>query len=71
MNQEKMILEYCRMHGGITSKEAADNLGCMRLAARIADLEQKGHRFHRKKESAKNRFGAKVYFTRYSLLEEE
>ena len=49
--------------------EAAQNLGCMRLAARIADLEKNGHHFHRTKESAKNRFGAKVYFTRYSLEE--
>lgn len=69
MTQNKMILEYIRQNGGITAKEAADNLGCMRLAARIADLEREGHHFHRTKEESRNRFGQKVYFTRYSLGE--
>lgn len=67
MKQTSMILEYMRRNGGITAKEAADNLGCMRLAARIADLEKEGHNFHRVKEESRNRFGQKVYFTRYSL----
>lgn len=67
MKQTSMILEYMRRNGGITAKEAADNLGCMRLAARIADLEREGHHFHRTKEESRNRFGQKVYFTRYSL----
>lgn len=71
MKQTQRILEYCRMHGGITSKEAAEALGCMRLAARIADLEDEGHHFRRTKQEAQNRFGEKTHFTRYSLLEEE
>ena len=67
MTQTGMILEYVKKNGGITSKEAADYLGCMRLAARIADLEKEGYSFMKTKEKAKNRFGKKVFFTKYSL----
>lgn len=67
MAQEEMIVQYCREHGSITSLEAANRLGCMRLAARIATLEERGYLFSRRKEESKNRFGKKVYFTRYSL----
>ena len=71
MTQNKMVIAYCRENGSITAKEAADDLGCMRLAARIADLEKEGYVFNRKKVESVNRYGGKVWFTRYSLKEKE
>lgn len=70
MTQTAMIMEYINTNGGITAKEAADHLGCMRLAARIADLERQGQHFHRERVEAKNRFGDRVFFTRYSFGDE-
>lgn len=39
MTQCQMIKEYIEVHGLITAKNAMNDLGVMRLAARIQDLE--------------------------------
>ena len=44
-SQCQKILEHIRKTGSITPKEAFYHFGCMRLAARIADLEKTGHEF--------------------------
>ena len=71
MTQKKLILEYMRKYGGITSKEAMNDLGIMRLASRIHDLTVDGYQIDRVTEKAKNRFGETTHFTRYSLVGEE
>ena len=43
--QCKDLLEYMRVHDSITSREAQDELGIWRLAARICDLKKAGHHF--------------------------
>lgn len=40
--QNDRVLDYMRSHGGITSLEAYDKLGCTRLSARIKDLKEMG-----------------------------
>lgn len=42
MTQAERILEYMKEHGSISPLEAADEIGCMRLAAKIADLKESG-----------------------------
>ena len=42
-SQNKRILKYLQSGNGITSLEAFSKFGSMRLAARIADLKEKGH----------------------------
>ena len=59
--QCQKILAYIDKHGGITPLEALTEIGCMRLAARIADLEKVGHEFThtmitRKTEDGSERF---------------
>ena len=67
MTQCDRIMDYIREFGSISSMEAFADLGITRLAARIADLEDSGIHFTRTKEAVRNRYGEKVYYTRYSL----
>ena len=53
--------------GSITAAEAFTDLGIMRLASRISDLERSGVAIDRQTITGKNRFGEKTHFTRYSL----
>lgn len=70
MTQAERVVEYINEFGSISSMEAFRDLGITRLAARIADLESEGIHFGRKREMVVNRYGEKVYFTRYSIGEQ-
>lgn len=50
--------------------EAIEQFGCMRLAARIADLKEQGVPIKKETIKRKNRFGEQVSFARYSLQKE-
>ena len=43
MTQNEAILNYLQSGGSITALESVQEFGCMRLAARIADLKADGH----------------------------
>lgn len=68
ISQSKRLIDYLHNHNGITQLEAANEFGIMRLSARIHDLEREGYTFLRVNEQARNRYGEKVYFTRYILM---
>ena len=53
--------------GSITQMDALKDLGCMRLASRIADLKKKGYQIKSEMETVQNRFGESCYIKRYSL----
>jgi len=59
-------MRYIEEFGSISSMEAFRDLGITRLAARVADLEDEGIHLNRTKEAVTNRYGEKVYYTRYS-----
>lgn len=61
------ILDYMEREGSISSLEALQEFGCMRLASRISDLKRRGHRITREMETAKNRDGEPVRYARYRL----
>ena len=67
MTQKEMILDHMKRTGSITPAIAYEELGCMRLAARIADIEADGVKIQRENVNRRNRYGKKVRFTRYSL----
>lgn len=67
MIQTEKILDYCKTHGSITPLEAMQELGIMRLAARIADLEKEGIIFIHEREASHNKYGDHVSYTRYKL----
>ena len=43
MAQRKQILQHLKRHKKITPLDALDLYGCFRLAARIAELREKGY----------------------------
>lgn len=69
MKQTESILQYMKNYGGITPMDALKDIGCMRLAARIADLRRDGHRIKGEKIEVRRRDGSKALVERYQLDE--
>ena len=67
MTQCEMILKHMEDYGSITSLEAMQEYGIMRLASRITDLKKAGYPIRREMVSRKNSYGETVTFARYSL----
>lgn len=63
------ILRHIRDYGSITSLEAMQEYGIMRLASRINDLKRRGYSIMVTTETSKNRYGEPTSYARYSLLE--
>ena len=66
-NQKQRILDYIDEYGSITALEAVRDLGVLQLSARLVEMEKDGITFKKQQESAKNRFGETIYYTRYSI----
>ena len=71
LTQNEMILKYIHDYGSITPLEALKEFGCMRLASRINDLKNQGYNIVSEKVSIKNRYGKKISFAKYSIIESE
>ena len=56
MTQCERILDYIDRNGSITQQEA-DTLRIKRLASRICELRQRGHRIEAETISGKNEYG--------------
>lgn len=69
LTQCDLILQHLKSYGSITSLEAMQKYGVMRLASRISDLRRLGYAFATTKENGKNPNGEKTSYTRYSLRE--
>lgn len=67
--QKDLILRFMQENGSITQMEAAQEIGCWRLGARIFDLKRDGHVIKRDMVSQKNRHGKPIAFARYRLVE--
>ena len=67
MTQCETILRHMEDYGSITSLEAMQEYGIMRLASRITDLKKAGIPIKREMVSQKNRHGDTVTFARYSI----
>lgn len=67
MTQCETILRHMEDYGSITSLEAVEEYGIMRLASRITDLKKAGYPIRREMVSRKNRYGETVSFARYSM----
>lgn len=68
--QCERVLKYIEDFGSITSLQAME-LGCMRLASRIADLKRMGIPIRKRSVKAKNRYGETVYFAEYYFPEKD
>lgn len=63
--QNQRILDYMDEFGGITQLEALRDLGVMRLASRISDLNRRGYRIDSEMVKVKNRYGETCRVKRY------
>ena len=70
-NHCDLIMQHMKKQGSITAKEAADEYGCMRLAARISDLRDRGVAIKSEIVKGKNRYGQTTHYAVYSLEEAE
>lgn len=64
--QTRRVFDYIRSHGSITPKEAEERLGCMRLAARIAEIKREGYPIRTEIVTAKSRYGESIHYARYT-----
>ena len=67
LTQCMKIVKYLHDFGSITPVQAMKDLGVMRLAARISDLEAEGWQIEHERETGENRYGEKTTYARYRL----
>ena len=67
LTQCMKIVKYMNDFGSITPVQAMKDLGVMRLAARISDLEAEGWQLEHERETGENRYGEKTTYARYRL----
>lgn len=67
MTQNDRILRHLRDYGSISSMEAVQEYGIMRLASRISDLKKAGIPIHREMVTGENRYGESTSYARYSI----
>lgn len=63
------ILRHLNDYGSITSLEAMQEYGILRLASRINDLKNRGHKIISITEKSKNRYGEPTYYSVYMLAD--
>ena len=63
------ILRHLVDFGSITSLEAMQEYGIMRLASRINDLKCQGYNIISETQTSKNRYGETTHFSVYKLAE--
>lgn len=61
MNQATAILNHIKNHGAINPLMALERYGCMRLAARVSDLRQRGYKIETRMRKANDKVYAEYY----------
>ena len=69
--QTDAVLNHLKEHKGITSYEAFEKYGITRLSAKIYDLRANGYTIINREHETVNRYGTKVRYTEYRLVESE
>ena len=65
------VLRHLKDHGSITSFEAFNEYGILRLASRINDLRAQGIAIVSETASGKNRYGETTHYSVYRLAKEK
>ena len=71
MTQCERILRHLRDHGSISSLEAINEYGILRLASRVNDLKRRGYNIVGETKTGRNRYEEKTSFKVYRLVEGE
>jgi hypothetical protein len=69
MTQCDKILKVLQDDGSITSWQAMQEFGIMRLASRINDLKRAGYNINREMVKSKNRHGEPITYAKYTLAD--
>lgn len=69
LTQCDRVLRHLQDYGTITTLEAITEYGILRLAARITDLKRKGYAISSETKTDSNRYGEKVHYSVYKLVE--
>lgn len=69
--QCEKVLRHLKDHGSITSIEAFNEYGILRLASRINDLRAQGIAIVSSTASGKNRYGETTHYSVYRLAKEK
>lgn len=70
ITQCERILRHMKDYGSISSLEAMNEYGIMRLASRINDLKAQGIAIVSEVRTGKNRYGEDTHFAVYKLKED-
>ena len=62
-----LVLQHMKTYGSINPDEAKEQYGCMRLAARIKDLRNRGVEIETEMVTGKNKHGGKTRYAVYRL----
>ena len=65
------VMRHLNDHGSITSIEAFNEYGILRLASRINDLRAQGIAIVSETATGKNRYGETTHYSVYRLAEKE
>ena len=65
MTQNERIARHLKLFGKITSAEAMQDYGIMRLASRIHELKKMGFPIEKEMRKSMNRFGEPVTYAEY------
>nr|DAM60606.1 MAG TPA: helix-turn-helix domain protein [Caudoviricetes sp.]DAV88134.1 MAG TPA: helix-turn-helix domain protein [Caudoviricetes sp.] len=68
MTQCELIQRHLEDYGSITSLEAMQEYGIMRLASRISDMKKLGFTIRKEMVSGKNRYGEPTSYAQYSIV---
>jgi hypothetical protein len=71
ITQCERILRHLKDYGSITSLEAVNEYGIMRLASRINDLRAQGIAIVSEVVAGKNRYGETTHYSVYRLADKE
>ena len=65
--QTQRVYDYMKEFGSITPMQAIEDIGCFRLAARVAELRNEGIEVASEWLGKRNRYGETVRIKRYRL----
>ena len=69
LNQKQKVIRHLHQYKSITPLDAFNDYGIMRLAAVIFNLKEEGYNINSKTKTSLNRFGEKVNFSEYKIIE--
>ena len=68
LTQKDRIIRHLKDKESITSLEAMQEYGIMRLTSRVCELKDEGYRIRSEFVSSKNRYNEPVSFSKYTLI---